>query len=240
LDFMVLPGATNVCALDPATGARTPLTPGNPYVCLDASKQPFPANATTNGAIALNGDHVQGGLGAGHGRLLASLDYAVTPNLLIGARAGFAGPIVPSPYRASPLGALHVEGRVTYLFGDDAVSRTFAPLVLAAAGLGEFDAEVAVPVFLGGGNAAVSAVPAGGPVNSAMQSPSTPPTPPTPAVEQAWATAGPVFVAAGAGVRVLLFDSLAATAALKLETAFGGSAGVLFGAAPELGIQLGF
>jgi hypothetical protein len=135
---------------------------------------------------------------------------------LVGARVGYAVPVAPSFVRASPMQAFHIEGRVTYLFGDDAVSQTFAPLVLAAAGLGEFDAFVQVPVFLN--------------VGSGTQEVS----------EQAWITAGPAFVAAGGGIRVLLFDSVAATGAVKLEGAFGGTAHALFGAAPELGLQVGF
>jgi hypothetical protein len=60
------------------------------------------------------------------------------------------------------------------------------------------------------------------------------------ASENAWITAGPVFIAAGPGVRVKLGAKLAGTFAVKAEGAFGGSAGFLAGVAPELGVQLGF
>ena len=59
--------------------------------------------------------------------------------------------------------------------------------------------------------------------------------PPDPAIG-----AGPVFAAAGGGVRYLISKKVAATGALKLQGAFGGQAGFLFGVVPELGIQMGF
>jgi hypothetical protein len=218
IDFFAIPGSTDVCALDPATQGTTPLTKGNPYQCVDVvTAQPFPADSTTNHAILQHGDLVQSGFAPGNRRVLVSFDYAVTPNLLVGARIGYAIPVAPSFVRTSPLQALHVEGRVTYLFGDDAVSQTFAPMLFAATGLGEFDAFVEVPVFLNNGQPGTQEV-----------------------AEQAWITAGPAFIAAGGGARLLLFDSFAATGALKFEGAFGGSAHALFGAAPELGVQVGF
>lgn len=93
-------------------------------------------------------------------------------------------------------------------------------MVLAAVGVGAFDAYVEVPVF--------------------SYAPGMTSGPVTERTANAWITAGPAFVAAGAGLRVLVFDAFAATAAVKVETAFGGTAGALFGAAPELGIQVGF
>jgi hypothetical protein len=57
--------------------------------------------------------------------------------------------------------------------------------------------------------------------------------------ENAWVTAGPFFLAAGGGLRFLFSSSLAATAVIKGEAAFGGSAGSLLGVAPEIGMQLG-
>ena len=56
----------------------------------------------------------------------------------------------------------------------------------------------------------------------------------------AWLDGGPIFVAGGGGLRLALTPRVAATAALKLQGAFGGSPGFLFGIAPELGIQFGF
>jgi hypothetical protein len=219
-DLFGVPGATDVCKLN--TVGTGPVTPGNPYNCVDPSSgQNFPLNdptGQTNTSIAPHGDLVQSGFAFGNTRLLVALDYALTPNLLVGARAGYVLGTDPARAPGAAFAPIHVEGRLTYLFGDDAIERTFAPMVLVAAGVGEFDAYVQVPVFLNQQGAAN----------------------PTQQQENAWITAGPVFVAAGGGMRLLLSDDLAATAALKFETAFGGSAGALFGAAPEVGLQLGF
>jgi hypothetical protein len=164
--------------------------------------------------IAKHGDLVQSGASGGYLRPLVSFDYALTPNLLLGARAGY----IPGRYPNAHFGTVHVEARATYLFGEDAIRRGFAPMVLVATGVGEFDAQVGVPVFLNQPQGAA----------------------PIQRIETAWLTAGPAFVAAGGGARVLLSEAVAATAALKFETAFGGSAGTLYGAAPEVGVQLGF
>jgi hypothetical protein len=55
----------------------------------------------------------------------------------------------------------------------------------------------------------------------------------------AWQTAGPIFISAGGGARFALATSVAMTAALKIEGAFGGTAGSLWGFAPEVGLQFG-
>jgi hypothetical protein len=216
-DFFAMPAANDVCLLD--LSGKAPATAGNPYNCVDpASKSSFPDTATTNASIAKHGDLVQSGAAIGNTRLLVSFDYALSPNLLLGARAGYVFATDPGSYPGAPFGPVHVEVRATYLFGDDAIRRGFAPMVLVATGVGEFDAYVQVPVFLN--------QPQGG---TPIQRP-----------ENAWLTAGPAFVAAGPGLRILLTEEVAATAALKFEMAFGGSAGTLFGAAPEVALQLGF
>jgi hypothetical protein len=216
-DLLAMPGTTDVCRLDP-TG-QLPATAGNPYTCLDpGSNTPFPADSQTNSAIAAHGDLVQSGFAIGTPRLFASLDYALTPNLLLGGRAGYTfGTYPASPKPSGSFGPIHFEARVTALFGEDAIRRTFAPMLLVAAGLAEYDAYVQVPVFL----------------NRASG-------PPAQQAENAWLTAGPMFVAAGGGMRLLFSDDLAGTLALKFEAAFGGTAGTLLGAAPEVGVQLGF
>jgi hypothetical protein len=227
LDFVAMPAATDVCARNTAGTApagTAPLTPGNPYACVaPSSNAPFPgSDAITNSQIATNGDLVQSGLGVGNVRLLVAVDYALTPNVLLGARIGYVLRTVPNAAVSAPFPPFHAEARATYLFGDGAILQTFAPMALVAVGLGEFDAYVSVPVFLNAYNM------------GAMMRPAQALT------ENAWLTAGPAFIAAGGGVRVLLSDHVAGTAALKLEAAFGGSANTLVGAAPELAVQVGF
>ena len=219
LDFFVVPSVVDVCKLNQSGTA--PVTPGDPYSCLDPSTSAnFPGtNPNTNAAINPSGpgtgDQVAGGFARGNLRVMLSFDYAFTPNVLLGARIGyvlFTDPATVNPTAAFP--PLHIEARVTYLIGKNAIMETFAPMVFAGAGVGEFDAFLPVPVSFTNGMA--------------------------PQTENAWLTAGPVFVAPGAGVRVLLSKKVAATGAAKLDFAFGGSAGLLFGVAPELGLQAGF
>jgi hypothetical protein len=216
LDFFVMPGTTDACKLDPS--GRSTYTAGNPYSCVDPSTGVnFPNDPMTNNAIPPHSDQVQSGVTHGNLRLLVSVDFALSTNVLLGLRAGYE--LFTNPASGVPGAAfapIHVEGRFTYLFGRNAITQSVAPLVLLAAGVGEFDAYVPVPVFTS----------------------ATMPVPPI--TENAWVTAGPGFAAVGPGVRFLLGKSVATTVALKLEGAFGGSAGLLLGMAPELGIQFGF
>ncbi|HLK40303.1 MAG TPA: hypothetical protein VKU41_26310, partial [Polyangiaceae bacterium] len=55
----------------------------------------------------------------------------------------------------------------------------------------------------------------------------------------AWLTAGPVFFAAGGGARYAVSNRVAILGLLKFQAAFGGSAGLLPGFAPEIGVQFG-
>jgi hypothetical protein len=164
-------------------------------------------------------DQVTGGMKLGNLRLLVSLDFAITQNILVGARAGyvlFTDPSTGAP--ASAFAPLHFEARFTYLIGKNALTtKGIAPLLFGGFGLGEFDAFVPVAVAL----------------KDPVLGPGTFPV-------NAWITAGPFFLAGGAGARYLLSPTVAATGALKVEGAFGGSAGLLPGIAPELGIQFGF
>ncbi len=207
-----MPGATNVCKLN-GGGNHTLNSAG--YNCVDPSDgDNFPPNSATNTNIVA-GD-VQSGVAFGNVRLLASVDYALSKNLLVGLRGGYV--LRTDPAKAEPRAAfapIHLEARLTYLFGRDALVRqTFSPMVLVAAGLGEFDAYI--------------------PVNVALTNPTTL------QAENAWLTAGPYFLALGAGARLKIGSNVAATGAVKIETAFGGgTAGKLFGFAPELGVLFG-
>jgi hypothetical protein len=160
------------------------------------------------------GDQVQGGFKLGNLRILASLDYALGGNVMLGARAGYV--LFTDPATASPGAAfapIHLEARLTYLLGKGAVSKKgMSPMFFAGLGAGEFDAYVPVKVYSTSGE---------------MKA------------ENAWLTAGPVFLSGGGGLRYLLGKKTAFTAALRLEGALGGAAGFLFGVAPEAGLQFG-
>jgi hypothetical protein len=131
--------------------------------------------------------------------------------MLLGARVGYEALTIPTGAAFPPL---HLEARYTYLFGKDAVSAKLAPMALAAVGAGEFDAMVPVQVLPKNGG--------------------------SPANVNAWLTAGPIFGALGGGLRLQVSKRIFATGAVKLQGAFGGTAGFLFGVVPELGIQYGF
>jgi hypothetical protein len=214
MDVYVMPGAQDVCSL--TTGHINSAG----YRCVDPnSGGAFPENAPTSNAIILGrSDQVQGGFAHGPFTIMASLDYALNANMLLGIRAGYEALTIPTGSSFAPV---HLEARFTYLFGKDAITQKLAPMIFLGAGAGEFDAFVPVKVFLN------EPTPSGGTAIAQGK-------------ENAWITAGPVFVAGGGGARLLLGKKIAATGALKLQGAFGGQAGFLFGVVPELGIQFGF
>jgi hypothetical protein len=209
-DIVFLPAGNDVCLVDPNTGIPTN-TAG--YACVDPNTGVrFPNDAATAKLLTPgSADQVVGGLKLGNVRLLASLDYALNKNMLLGARAGYvlrtdpASPAFPAP--------IHLEARFTYVVGHDAVNKKgLSPMVFLGAGAGEFDAFVPVTVNGTGGRTGT---------------------------ENAFVTAGPVFMAVGGGARLLIGQKVALTAALKFQAAFGGTAGFLPGIAPEVGIQFG-
>jgi hypothetical protein len=226
-DLLLAPGAYDVCALNSA-GTST-FTAGNPYVCYDpALGTDFPPGGPVNAAIDTVGvgrrDYVKGGLAAGPLTVLASFDYALDANVLLGGRAGYELFTYPGRNPGPAFPPFRLEARVTYLLGANAIAQTFAPVFVGAAGLGEFDAHVPVKVNL-----------VNPPVGSAYQ--------PGLVREDAWLSTGPAYVAAGVGGRLAFGGeqkNVALTAVLKGEAAFGGTSGVLFGVAPEAGIQYGF
>jgi hypothetical protein len=226
LDLLVIPGYDDVCALN-AMGTVS-FTQGSPSVCYDpTNKLNFPASPALNGAIDTASpnrlDFVKGGFAPGPLTLFASFDYALSPNFLIGARAGFELLTYPGSSPGPAFPPVRLEARLTYLIGNRAINQSFAPVLFAGGGAGEFDAFVPVKVTL---NAPVSA-----------------PYQPGVVTEDAWLTAGPVFATAGGGLRFAFGGekkNIALTALLKFEAAFGGTSGSLFGVAPELGLQYGF
>ena len=235
-DVMSLPAADNVCAL--TTDGLAPLTPGNPYQCVEpgtnanfpGSRGTVPDPRQTNGQIVTTGsssdrgDYIGGGLSPGNLRLLASFDYALGMNFLLGVRAGYVLFTDPAQNPGPSFIPFHIEARGAYVIGKDALANTVAPMLVLAAGAGEFDANLGVTVKL----------------NPPPQPPPPPAFPKGLRNENAWVTAGPLFVAGGVGARFLFSPSVAATVVVKGEAAFGGSAGSLVGLAPEAGMQFGF
>jgi hypothetical protein len=222
-DAYLIPSGQDVCALS-ASGSG-PLGDNPGYGCVDPSTgASFPGTGPlgpgTNQQILKTsvggGDDVDGGLAPGNLRVLASFDYAVSMNVLLGARAGYVAFTDPVSDHGQGVGptfpAFHLEARLTYLIGHDALTEmVISPMLLIGAGVGEFDADESTQLLEASQKQALK--------------------------ENAWLTAGPLFALAGGGVRILLSPRIAATGALKLEAAFGTR--FLPGIAPELGVQFG-
>jgi hypothetical protein len=235
--FYFVPSTTDVCTLaDPvtapnstATPGTTPLTPNNPYWCVDPnSGQNFPGtNQLTNDRIAKNGNLVQSGFAPqlGQWRVLLSFDYALNQNMMLGARLGYVFGTDPASTVGAPFPPIHLEARFTYLLGKGPIQ----PMAFLGAGAGEFDAFVPVPVFL---NACDPTTKPACAMNMTQPKQQT--------TENAWITAGPVFGVIGVGARVRFAKRFALSLAGKAEAAAGGSAGALIGIGPEVGIQYGF
>ena len=216
IDFM--PGANDVCLL-----TRTGLViNGAGYTCVDQQTgNSFPSNIAIDNEIRKGvNDQVVGGVARGNIRIFASLDYALSHNVLLGLRAGFVALTDPV---ASAFPPLHLEGRLTYLIGKDALGKKgLSPMLFAGVGAGEFDAMVPVTVAI-----------------TTLPSTMLPKGQNLTGQENAWLTAGPVFFSVGGGFRALFSPKVALTAGLKFQGAFGGAAGFLPGIAPELGFQYG-
>ena len=230
LDFMLMPSGTNLCHLDPTTNQ-----PSNSvvYYCTNANGSDFPSRndnmAQNNALMPGSAGNTSGGVVPGNARLVLSFDYALTKNVLLGARLGLVLFEYPggSPSnldasqsvnaavkdgRATSLGRFNAEIRGTYVLGDDPLAHVgWAPLVFAGIGISEFDGHTSDTVRLG----ALS-----GNINI-------------------WRTDGPLYFALGGGARWALTDSIAATGAVRVNIA-GFSNGVVWTVGPELGLQYGF
>jgi hypothetical protein len=148
-----------------------------------------------------------------------SLDYAVTENILIGARLGFVARTFPGVEPTNDgkilLPPLHGELRGMYLFGKNALSeQKLAPLVMLAAGVSPAAAGVDVPVSETGSPAAKNVT--------------------------AYQVGGPGFAAAGGGLRVGLTPKFGLLIIpLKLNLAIGNGI-ILPSLQPEIGAHVGF
>jgi hypothetical protein len=241
-DWYIMPAGANVCAVPGVTNGPSYEQPivststSTGYSCVDSSGNRFPPTDPTNGPlvdhdIAPSHDRVTAGPAFGNVRILASIDYALNSSMLVGLRAGYVLRTDPlSGTLGSPFPPIHIEARFTYLIGKDPLMATgVAPMVFAGIGAGEFDAYVPVKIDLN--------------APAAMHVPAAPYNAATPVGQpitvNAWQTAGPIFISAGGGARFAFTTSVAMTAAVRLEGAFGGTAGSLWGFAPELGVQFG-
>jgi hypothetical protein len=221
MDFVLLPSANQVCLLNPTTAL--PMNTSG-YYCTDSGGTDYPSrsdNGAQNSLIDPNkSDQVQGGFAPGNIRIMLTFDYAATANLLVGARLGY----VLNTYdgtaaknEGKTFAPIHIEARGTWVFGRDPLANAgLAPYAMLAAGVSEWDAQVAVTVA---------------------------PLHPTEAgqsrTEQAWNISGPGFFSLGGGIRYAFTPRFAALFGPRFNVAFGKNA-TLISLSPELGLQYGF
>lgn len=220
LDFAFIPSSDDTCKLDES---GIPLNDES-YYCIGADGTDFPSRdpdlREENLAIiqSSNGgsDRVTGGGALANVRLLLTFDYALTGNILLGGRAGlvlrrYPGVAAENDGQRTPF-PIHLEGRITYLFGssEPLFRAGLAPLVFGAVGLGQYETAVPVQIISRQGTA-----------------------PPVRQTADAWHIAGPIFFSVGAGARYAFTERLAILGAPKLNLAFGNAF------VPSLGLEVG-
>lgn len=210
LDLLSLSSATNVCALSKTAVVRTPLNSAG-YYCYDpAAGVDFPPNPTVNNELVAGGT-TSSGVQVGDLRAMLSFDYALTPNVLAGARLGYVFNAYPGK-AAVHFAPIHIEARATYVLGNAPLTRaSLAPMGFAGLGLSEFDGHQSTFVN----------------VNNVRQT------------VDVWLTNAPFFIVVGAGGRWQFSPRAAITGALRLNLAIG-SNGLLPTYGPELGVLYGF
>ena len=182
----------------------------------------FPSRATQDQNNALQPGQAgqsNGGIHRGVMRLFATFDYALTANILVGARVGatffvYPGQAAYTDGKAWNLlnSRLYLEARGSYLFGEDAINKTVAPMVFLGLGAGAFDTSTSAGITLQNGQS--------GTVNL-------------------WQTNGPFFFLVGGGIHVALSDSFGGTLGVRLNGSLGPNGFIpTFG--PEAGLMYGF
>lgn len=232
-DYTLVPSADDVCKLNPPSDPSAPLQPINSsnYYCTTGTGDDYPyrpldaadANNNPRGRendrlVVGTSDKVSGGGAFGNVRIMASLDYALNLNMLIGARIGFVlntypGQAAKDDGKAFP--PLHLELRGTYLIGKDALLKKLAPFVMAGAGISTFESAVKVSV--------VETTTTNTKIAKDVD---------------AWQLAGPAFITFGGGARILVHERAAFMLGARVNLAFGNAFAPSFG--PDVGFAFGF
>jgi hypothetical protein len=212
MDLTVPPSGNDICAQN--AGVST-----SGYWCTTPDGTDYP---TSNGKAAPlapgKGGIPSSELSPGSVHVTATIDYAVSSNLLLGARFGYVANAYPGQ-AASAAGktiaaSIHVEARATLVLGDEPLARSgLAPYAFVAGGVARFDTPTTVMVAetnVTGGRAV-----------------------------RAWYVAGPVFGALGGGARYAFSPRVAFSTGLGIDAAVGpGAFGVTV--SPEMQLQYGF
>jgi hypothetical protein len=233
VDFAFVPSADDVCKLRPFPEPDEPINDKN-YYCVNKEGEDYPYRLTdpsgadrdthprgreNDNLVVGQSDKVDGGTALGNIRVMATLDYALNANVLLGARLGFVLNTYPGEAASvdgKAFAPIHLELRGTYLFGEDALAKAgLAPYVFGGVGISTFESSVEVSVVeQQDGQLRGDKV-------------------------DAWHLAGPAFVALGGGVRyAILNPALAVMGGLRANFAFGNAFAPSVG--PELGVQFGF
>jgi hypothetical protein len=223
VDLISLSGGNDLCGL---TASAAPANTQG-YYCTNPDGSDFPSRGKSLQARSLipgQAGNVAGGIQAGDLRVMIAVDYALSPEMLIGARVGYlynsyTGTAAVTDHRAFGSN-VHVEARGTYVFGHEPLLRTgFAPTVFVALGVSEFDGHT--PSFV------------------TIQNGTAPNTVRTVQPVNVWLTNGPWFLAVGGGARYQFSPRAAFNGAVRVNGAFGGQ-GALFTFGPEISFQYGF
>lgn len=234
-DISFIPSSTDACKLA-STGLPTN---AENYYCTrdDGSDYPFRpedgASPERQAELRAENDRIQvdepaqsnagdviGGARFGNIRIMASFDYAVTTNVLVGLRAGvvigaYTGDAGKQDGKTSPLAPIHLEVRGTYVFGKDALAKAgFAPYLFGGLGVSTFDAKIPVPIHEGTGASQVRVT------------------------RDAWHLGGPGFLSIGGGARYAITPNVALMGGARVNAAFGNAFQLSLG--PEAGVQVGF
>jgi hypothetical protein len=225
LDYSFVPSADDVCKL---TSDAFPINDQN-YYCVrsdggDYPSRPPAGDKAENDSIVLSKEHgsdkVSGGGALGNVRLMLTVDYAVTPNILIGGRFG----IVFNNYPGEAAGVdgkrfatpVHLELRLTYVLGNDPLAKKgLAPYFFGGAGIAQFETRVPVQVIERKTGVA-----------------------PEKRDVDAWHIAGPAFIGVGGGARLAISPRFAFMFGLRANFAFLNAFSPSVG--PEIGGAIGF
>lgn len=224
LDWNFIPSVEDACKLK---NDAYPVNDQNYYcVTKDGSDYPTRDPATgkaANDAIVASAnrgsDKVAGGGALGNIRIMATADYALTGNMLIGARIGLVLNTYPGEAAAQDgkrfSAPVHLELRFTYVFGKDPIwHKGFAPYAQIGAGVAPYETKVEVQTIEA--------------QNGAAQKHQV----------DAWHIAGPGFVGIGGGLRFAPIPKFALMLGLRANFAFLNAFVPSVG--PELGGAIGF
>jgi hypothetical protein len=216
LSFTALSAQNSVCSVD---AKYYPINPG--YACYDsATGSDYPASPAQSDALDPNqGNKIKsGGFVLGNIRVMASVDYAINRNFLLGGRLGYVFNTYPGSIVSTSFAPIHVELRGSYAIGENALGKAgFAPVIHVGLGVSQYDGKVIATVVerdATGAEAARRDV-------------------------AAWQVTSPFFFSVGAAGRYAFTPRVAASLGAKFVGAIGGS-GFMPSLAPELGVQFGF